>query len=100
VLDWEDAAIGDPLSDVACCRLELRYVLGASGAEVFTRRYAQQTQLPLAELPVWDAYVAAAALASMGTWGLAVEREARMRREAEAVLSESTSPPTGGAGRW
>ena len=25
VIDWEDAAIGDPLSDVACCLLELRY---------------------------------------------------------------------------
>ncbi len=28
VLDWEDAALGDPLSDVACAQLELRYIFG------------------------------------------------------------------------
>lgn len=91
LLDWEDAAEGDPLSDVACCRLELRYVLGASGADVFTRGYAAQTQCPLAELPIWDAYVAAAALAAMGQWGLPAEREAHMRREAEASLTEASN---------
>jgi aminoglycoside phosphotransferase (APT) family kinase protein len=91
LLDWEDAAVGDPLSDVACCRLELRYVLGASGADVFTLGYAAQTQRALADLPVWDAYVAAAALASMSHWGLPAEREAHMRREAEAVLTEAAS---------
>lgn len=86
LLDWEDAAVGDPLSDVACCRLELRYVLGVAGAEAFTRRYVQRTQLALDDLAVWDAYVAAAALASMGQWGLPAERVAVMRREAEASL--------------
>lgn len=89
LLDWEDAAVGDPLSDVACCRLELRYVLGATGAEAFTRRYAQHAACPPDELAVWSAYVAAAALASMGQWGLPAEREARMRREAEAALAEA-----------
>jgi aminoglycoside phosphotransferase (APT) family kinase protein len=89
LLDWEDAAVGDPLSDVACCRLELRYVAGASGADAFTQAYGQRTQRALEELPVWDAYVAAAALASMGQWGLPAERVAHMRREAEASLTEA-----------
>lgn len=91
LLDWEDAALGDPLSDVACCRLELRYVVGALGADRFTREYARRSRRDLQELPVWDAYVAAAALASMGQWGLPAEREARMRREAEASLTEATA---------
>lgn len=89
LLDWEDAAVGDPLSDVACCRLELRYVVGASGVDVFTRRYAERSQRNLGELPIWDAYVAAAALSSMGQWGLSAEREAHMRREAEIFLGEA-----------
>lgn len=90
LLDWEDAAVGDPLSDVACCRLELRYIVGASGVGAFTRAYAQRSQHAVMELPVWDAYVAAAALASMAQWGLPAEREAHMRREAEASLAEAS----------
>ena len=91
LLDWEDAAIGDPLSDVACCRLELRYVLGSSAAAAFTRHYVQCTRRPLDGLPLWDAYVAAAALAFMGQWGLPAEREAHMRREAAASLADAAS---------
>lgn len=91
LLDWEDAAVGDPLSDVACCRLELRYIVGASGADAFTKAYAQRSQRAVEELPIWDAYVAAAVLASMGQWGLPAEREAHMRREAEASLTEAFS---------
>jgi len=96
ILDWEDAALGDPLSDVACCRLELRYVVGPTGAEAFTRRYAQQTRRSLGDLPIWSAYVAAAALASMSQWGLPAEREAHMRREAEASLAEAEARILGG----
>lgn len=89
LLDWEDAALGDPLSDVACCRLELRYLRGAEGTDAFTRAYAQHSHRELGELPVWDAYVSAAALSSMALWGLPAEREAHMRREAEAFLGEA-----------
>ena len=35
VLDWEDAAIGDPLSDVACTCLELRYIFGKPAMRAF-----------------------------------------------------------------
>ena len=81
--------MGDPLSDVACCRLELRYLRGASGSEAFTRAYAESTSRDVGELPIWDAYVSAAALSSMSQWGLPAEREAHMRREAEAFLGEA-----------
>ena len=91
LLDWEDAALGDPLSDVTCGRLELRYILGSTGADSFTRAYARRSQRPLDELAVWDAYVAAAALASMAQWGLPAQLEARMRAEAEASLAEAAS---------
>ncbi|HWL41631.1 MAG TPA: phosphotransferase [Ilumatobacter sp.] len=89
LIDWEDAAIGDPLVDLACGRLELRYVLGTDGADRFTARYAEQTDHALDELPVSDAYVSAAALASVGHWGVPADKEALIRREAEAVLTAS-----------
>ena len=37
VLDWEDAALGDPLSDVACTGLELCYAYGDSVPIDFSR---------------------------------------------------------------
>ena len=42
VLDWEDAALGDPLSDVAACRVELRYKFGVDAMGRFTRAYEQR----------------------------------------------------------
>jgi hypothetical protein len=54
----------------------------------FTTRYVAQHReqvgpLLLAALPVWELYVSAAALASMGAWGLDPDDEARRRRETE-----------------
>ena len=36
IIDWEDAAVGDPLSDVATARVELRYKFGAPSMQRFT----------------------------------------------------------------
>lgn len=97
LIDWEDAAIGDPLSDVACCRLELRYKHGADAAERFTGLYATCSGSDVRELPVWDAYVAAAALAFMGQWGLPATREAHMRNEARVSLQTAATELVGRA---
>lgn len=71
VLDWEDAAVGDPLSDLACARVELACAAGEAVARAFTGHYLRRTSLEAARLPVWDLYVTTAALASMDRWGLA-----------------------------
>ena len=89
ILDWEDAAIGDPLSDVAGCGLELRYLLGADGMARFTEAYAAQAPVDLQRLALWRAYVAAAAQHFMSNWRLPAEREAHMRSQAMATLSEA-----------
>jgi aminoglycoside phosphotransferase (APT) family kinase protein len=39
VIDWEDAAIGCPLADLANARLELLWAAGGEAMEEFTRRY-------------------------------------------------------------
>lgn len=89
VLDWEDAAFGDPLSDVACARLELRYRFGRDGMQRFTDAYAAHRPLDGPRLALWQIYVAAAAQKYMGKWGLDPDREAHMRREALASIAEA-----------
>lgn len=93
VIDWEDAAIGDPLSDVACACLELRYLYGTDGADMFVQAYARHRALDPRRLALWQAYVAAAGQHSMAQWGLDPTLEAKMRdialqsiRDAAALL--------------
>ncbi len=89
VLDWEDAAIGDPVSDVAAARVELRYRFGKPIMEQFTRAYAEHHDVDRERLALWQVYVAAAAHRFMGEWGLEPTFEAHMRREALASVREA-----------
>lgn len=82
ILDWEDAALGDPASDVATCRLELLWKYGSAAMERFTRAYARQRPLDARRLALWSIYVGSAAARFMGEWGLDPDREAEMRSKA------------------
>lgn len=89
ILDWEDAAVGDPLSDVACCVLELRYKFGQESMQRFTEAYAKHRVIDLDRLALWQVYVAAAAQQFMAEWGLDPELEAHMRTEALTSIKEA-----------
>ena len=89
VLDWEDAAMGDPLSDVACCQVELRYKFGAACMQRFTEAYARHTAVDPQRLALWQVYVASAAQHFMGAWRLAPALEAHMRKQALASIHEA-----------
>jgi aminoglycoside phosphotransferase (APT) family kinase protein len=89
ILDWEDAALGDPLSDVACCRVELRYKFGPSGMQRFTRAYARRRAVDPQRLALWQVYVASASQRFMGGWRLAADLEAHMRAMALASIREA-----------
>lgn len=91
ILDWEDAAVGDPLSDVACCRVELRYKFGKTSMQRFTQAYARHREVDAWRLALWQVYVAAAAQRFMGEWGLPEAQEAQMRKEALASIREAGS---------
>jgi aminoglycoside phosphotransferase (APT) family kinase protein len=58
VIDWECAAIGDPMADIATTRLDLRWAYGAEIAEEFTRRYLAVTGRSTSTLPIWELVVA------------------------------------------
>ena len=91
VVDWEDAAIGDPASDAACCRVELQVAYGDDAVDAFTARWRAHAGARAANLPVWDVYVAAAALASMGDWGLPRDVEARRRAATAAFFARAAA---------
>lgn len=97
ILDWEDAALGDPLSDLAAARVELRYLFGRQAMSVLTRAYARHHPVAPLRLALWQIYVAAAASHFMGQWRLAPAREAHMRAEALASMREAAATLSQGA---
>lgn len=89
VLDWEDATVGDPLSDLACARVELLCQYGEAAMEAFTSHYRAAIDIDWGQLPVWEVYVSASALATMADWGLDHETEARRRVATRGFLERA-----------
>lgn len=89
VIDWEDAALGDPLSDLASSRLELTWKFGPEAAARFTHCYTAHRPVEERRLRLWDVYVAAAAWRFMGEWGLAPALETYMRDGAEWFIDQA-----------
>jgi aminoglycoside phosphotransferase (APT) family kinase protein len=79
VIDWEDAATGDPLADLGNCRLELCWTWGSDAMSAFTERYRElMPSLDYTNLPLWDLYAALHPAGKMSGWGLDSETTARM----------------------
>jgi aminoglycoside phosphotransferase (APT) family kinase protein len=89
VIDWENAARGDPLADVGNARLELAMLFGAAAQNDFTTQY--RTLMPgldFSALPYWDLYAALRPTGAMADWGLppaALERAQHAHREFTAA---------------
>lgn len=84
VIDWEDAARGDPLADLAITRLELLRLWGERAMNAFTTRYAASTGVDLGELPLWDLH---AVLRPAGRWDVWFPDE---RKRQHALLCART----------
>ncbi|MEZ4571779.1 MAG: phosphotransferase [Thermomicrobiales bacterium] len=79
VIDWEDAATGDPLADVGNCRLEILWALGEDAMAAFTDRYQSlMPSLDYVNLRFWDLYAALHPAGKLSGWGLDADTEARM----------------------
>jgi aminoglycoside phosphotransferase (APT) family kinase protein len=71
VIDWDNAAAGDPVADVGNARMEICIGYGAAAATEFARQYsALRPAVDLSTLPHWDLYAALRHAGRMGTWGL------------------------------
>lgn len=80
VIDWEDAATGDPVADVSNARMEICIGYGPAAAAEFARQYsALRPAADLSTLPHWDLYAALRHAGRMDTWGLPVAELARLK---------------------
>lgn len=79
IIDWEDAAIGDPLADLGNTRLELLWAFGADAMTQFTAHYRSLANLDFTNLPYWDLCAALRPAGKLGTWGLDAQTEQTMR---------------------
>jgi len=86
IVDWEDAAAGDPIADVGNARLEIPWTSGAEAMTGFTDSYQELAiALDWTDLPVWDLWAAWRG-AGLGGWGLDADTERAMReRHSEFV---------------
>lgn len=79
IIDWEDAAIGDPLTDLANSRLELLWAFGPEAMHHFTSLYQSLTALDFTDLPCWDLCAALRHIDQIGSWGVGEATERTMR---------------------
>jgi len=70
VIDWEDAALGDPLADVANSRREILWAFGIDAMQHFTHQYQSMTTIDFTNLPYWDLCAALRSASQIAEWGL------------------------------
>lgn len=90
IIDWEDAAIGDPLADIANARLELFWALGESAPESFVAAYqAYIPTLDLTHLPYWDLVAALRPCGVFDSWSADKMVRERMRDQHAAFVAQA-----------
>lgn len=70
VLDWEEAAYGDPAIDVAYARMEITIAGFSEAAQEFLEAYENRTGKPTANLLFWELAAAARPMFSPQTWDI------------------------------
>ena len=68
VIDWEDAALGDPLADVANSRLEILWAFGIDAMHSFTQQYQSIATIDFTYLPIWDLFAALRPAFKIAEW--------------------------------
>ncbi|MGO1077136.1 phosphotransferase family protein [Inquilinus sp. CA228] len=89
VVDWEDAALGDPLADLANARLELFIALDADAMAALTRHYLALSAIDTAALPLWDLWAALRPIVDLPGWGLDPAAEHRLRTRHRAFTGRA-----------
>jgi aminoglycoside phosphotransferase (APT) family kinase protein len=68
VIDWEEAATGDPLTDVATTRLDLLWAFGPEAMTAFTDHYCTLTSVDDSALALWDLVAALRPVGAFSAW--------------------------------
>ena len=88
ILDWEYAAFGDPLYDLAVTSLEMRYQYGERGMEQCKSFYGKSFELDNYRLSLWLIFIAASTHYHIKSWNLSEERKERIKNESLLTISE------------
>jgi aminoglycoside phosphotransferase (APT) family kinase protein len=90
VIDWEDAALGDPLADLGNSRLELLWALDMDAMQVFTRVYQiNMPHLNYDQLPYWDLFAALRPMGKLSDWADNSEQERTMRKKFHSFVAQA-----------
>jgi aminoglycoside phosphotransferase (APT) family kinase protein len=89
VIDWEDAALGDPLADVANSRLEILWAFGIDAMQRFTDHYQSMTTIDFTNLPYWDLCAALWPISQIAGWGLDEITEKAMRERHRWFIAQT-----------
>jgi aminoglycoside phosphotransferase (APT) family kinase protein len=79
VIDWEDAHVGDPLSDLSNARLEILWAFGPDASRAFTDHYTALARRDFTNLPYWDLCASLRPCGKLRGWDLDAPTEQRMR---------------------
>lgn len=85
VIDWEEAKLGDPLSDVAISRLDILWAYGIDAMHAFTDRYRAMTTVDFWNLPYWDLWAALRPVGNIAAWAEAWQALGRPDITAESM---------------
>ncbi|MET3695831.1 phosphotransferase family enzyme [Bacillus oleivorans] len=89
VIDWEDAALGDPISDLGNGRLEVLFQFGIEAMMDFTKHYKTlMTTYNYTDQPYWDLF-AALRLSTFPEWGLDKNTEKTMREKHKWFVTQA-----------
>lgn len=90
ILDWEDAALGDPLADFANSRLEILWAYGMAAMNDFTNQYKSMcAAIEFKYLPYWDLFAALRPASRISEWGLDERTEKMMRERHQWFVSRA-----------
>jgi aminoglycoside phosphotransferase (APT) family kinase protein len=89
VIDWEDAALGDPLADLASTRLEVLWSFGKEAMDHFTVFYCQANPVDTTNLAYYDLLTAAQVAPKIENWGLDAATHKAMGEKLQFFAAEA-----------
>jgi aminoglycoside phosphotransferase (APT) family kinase protein len=89
IIDWGDAALGDPLADLANSRLELLWAFGREVMQRFTQQYLSINPIDITNLPYWDLCAALRPISKAAEWSEWAAGEQTMRERHRWFVSQA-----------
>ena len=90
IVDWDYAAIGDPLSDLAVSSLEMRYEFGKEGMNQLCEAYLKHSMIDNSRFSLWLISIASSTLHFINQWNLSEAKKNLIKSEALLTIQEES----------